>query len=1502
MANRIIVEPLTTEDSLALDNFVTLDPRVQEARACRKDVAREDVAKEDPARRINAQAAERRQTLQNGYTVSTAMAVKRTPTEKSEKPAASTSRPRADTAAMLEKVQQGGEAFFPWWEVGSFARDGHGRLATENNKMVKAYITEHWYNDWYHNTSIVVGTCFFAWLAAYVGLCWWALGLVFFCTGSVYRAEMRRFARNTRDDLVRVTTAENLDQRPETTAWLNTFLAKFWVIYMPVLSQQVKEAVNPQLAGTAPGYGIDALTLDEFTLGSKAPTIDEIRSYPKKGANVVEMDWKFSFTPNDVADMTAKEVKNKVNPKIALGVTVGKGFVSKSLPILVEDINVAGRMRITLLFGDTFPNIKTASISFLEPPMIDFALKPVGGDTLGLDIMSFLPGLKSFVKGIIDSNLRPMLYAPNKMDIDVEEIMAAQSQDAIGVVAVTLKSAQGLKMSGTVNPFIELTTDNEIVGIEKEVRSKVINDSKAPNWDETKFVLVNTLQQKLHLKCFHMGGYRKSNFIGEAEFDLSELYQQSEQEGLVYELENGGKSKGILKCDIRWFPVASADKDKEKDKEKQKEKLKEDGKDSQEDGDTTLESDEPSTTESEEDLQAIESGIVKFVLHKVKYLSTSTSITGSLSPSAELFVDSKKVKSYRTLRHMNEPSWEDPVEILIPSKRTTEFTLKIYDERFSGKELICEFSAPFEELLNIASSDSEYLTGSPQGEIYFTAVWKPVNLPEGTMETTQQMVSPLGVIRMHIREASVQGELEGVGDIDPYFVISADKSVLFRSNFFSDQSNPKFNNLVYVPITSPNQTVTLDLYDYQKIGKDRFIGSCHFKAANIMEKDPGTDKYVPSGSADEVLEWVLSDKSKRATRSIVTASVSFIPAVPVYAPYELARVEELEKKVAENEEKFEAEQATLREEMEKNPAEYEVVEIEVDDKATARLGQKEKMSFEKLVSHNSGVLSFRIPTGKLTKSDAFLQVLFDDFSYPAATSSRARTGTVLPLHGEFFVRDLKHSIITFRVAKRQIIKNPDDIISEYTFQTLSLLEKGYEHPTTVDVKGSTVDICFMYTPSAVPMPSSESVLDTGFLELQVVSAEDVPSHDRNGLSDPFTIIKVDGTKIFKSEVIKKTLTPVWNARTNIPIPSRTRSKVDIEVYDWDRSGSNDILSKCSLPLEELVPNQEKAFSLKLRPQGIIHLKGRFVPEYIRPAVNVGEGGFASMPFKAVGTVANIGKGVAGVGVGAAVNVASFGVGTAVNVADFGIGGLQKGGRLLKGIGGFGSSTPKQDHSSKSGAEKQPAPNAIPNNSYVPVERQHTVLPNSSGTANEASGEPNKQKLSDTTRDTANETAADDACSIGGAPGPIPRRQLSQASVFTRSLAPNSIYSGTVTLVSAENLGKTVQLRISLTKDGKLKHLYRTEKQKADVNGVCTFQETCDFQAPPEASLIFGAVAHHTFSKDTNLGIAQVALNDSQIRQDGQILIKLGPGHLIFKLSYGKDVPPVPVIPTAYQEN
>jgi Ca2+-dependent lipid-binding protein len=100
------------------------------------------------------------------------------------------------------------------------------------------------------------------------------------------------------------------------------------------------------------------------------------------------MDWHFSFEPNDVANMTRAQLRKKVNPKIVLTIRVGRGFVGAGIPILLEDMAFAGKMKIKLKLMKNFPHVKTVDVSFLEPPSWDFVLKPIGGETFGFDIAS----------------------------------------------------------------------------------------------------------------------------------------------------------------------------------------------------------------------------------------------------------------------------------------------------------------------------------------------------------------------------------------------------------------------------------------------------------------------------------------------------------------------------------------------------------------------------------------------------------------------------------------------------------------------------------------------------------------------------------------------------------------------------------------------------------------------------------------------------------------------------------------------------------------------------------------------------------------------------------------------------------------------------------------------------------------------------------------------------------------------------------------------------------
>ncbi|EJS42515.1 tcb3p [Saccharomyces arboricola H-6] len=1392
---------------------------------------------------------------------------------------------KLDEKEVNEKIHpDSDDKLFPWQSVGEFHASGKGSPNTKMSKVTKAYILENFYNDWYCNIATVVGTCFFSWLFAYIGFSWWSMIFIFLGTGTVYNAEYTRFNRNIRDDLKRVTVEETLSDRVESTTWLNSFLSKFWVIYMPVLSQQVKDNVNPQLAGVAPGYGIDALALDEFNLGSKAPSIKGVKSYTKTGKNTVEMDWSFAFTPSDVSDMTATEAREKINPKISLGVTLGKSFVSKTMPILVEDINVAGKMRIKVEFGKVFPNIKIISLQLLEPPLIDFALKPIGGDTLGLDVMSFLPGLKSFVKNIINSNIGPMLFPPNHLDVNVEDIMAAQSKEAIGVLAVTIASADSLKgsdfITNTVDPYIVMSAEDAVPGADEEVRTSIKSDVKNPRWNETKYLLLNSLEQKLNLKCFDFNDVRKDTVIGDLQVDLAELLQSPVLENQTADLRSGTKSKGVLHYSLHWFPVKE-DTSEEDAAERAKAKAKGEGNDENAAGEDEDEDEENGQTDV---------GIAKITLQKVKYLDRTSSMTGSLSPCAELFIDGQKVKSYRTLRRINEPSWGETIEVLVPSKSNSKFVLKIFDDRMNGKVQICEYSSSLDDVISALDSAQESVKGSPQGDIYLDISWKSIEMT-GSFAAANSVIEPIGCIKLDVKDAIIKGELSGVGDIDPYYTVSLNRRVLYKSIYHSDTNHPLFDNSTYVPISSPNQTLSVEFYDYQKIGKDRYIGSVQIRSSDVFKKDPISGQYVAINDKNEVSRLNLKDHKHKSTESIVNILTSFIPITPVYSPEELANVKKLETELEQKKKKFETTQKENKQKMKQDPKQWEVAEVEDPfENDEKKINRKAKLSLEDLIKQRSGILSMQILEGSLNPSSAYLEVLADDISYPVFTCMKPSQGKLNSETANVFIRDLKYSKLYLRISKKHVAKDSDDVVSETSYSTLKLLKQAYQEPTWLKFNGSKMKVRFLYTPSSIKLPSSESVKDTGYLNVKLISGHGLKSADRNGYSDPFVNVYVNDKRVFKSNIKKKTLDPVWNEDARIPILSRSKNQVVFNVLDWDRAGDNDDLGQATLDTSKLEVDKTYNWNLELNTQGSIKLQGSFCPEYIKPSFDVVKGGIADKPMKMASGAAFATVGMAGSGLGAATGVAT--------------GGLKKGGHLLKSLGGNPmrrsksgngneSNGAKKSLEKKSFERKSPSnlnsvngtPRAsldydpsVPNTSYAPVQSSSPVV-----------------KQADTSSSSSNKKESPNNNSRAG----------SRASSFARTLAPYGTYNGFVTVVAANNIAKHVQIKVSLTQGGRLKHIYKTKSQKANDQGVALFDEQCSFKASPEANLVLGAISHQRLSRDKDLGIAQINLGDPQIQQDGQISVKLGDGHLIVKVNYGKDknsqVPPVPEVPQEYTQ-
>lgn len=335
----------------------------------------------------------------------------------------------------------------------------------------------------------------------------------------------------------------------ETVNWMNEFLHRFWLAYEPILSATVVATADQTMSAAAPA-GIDSLRMSTFTLGTKAPRIGYIRTHAGTETDEIVMDWKISFLPNDISNLTVREAADRINPKIVLAIKAGVGKLTLTKDIVVEDIAFEGLMRIRLKLMNNFPHIKSADFSFMQPPIIDYAAKPIGFD------LAMIPGLENFINNQIHAVLGPMMYDPNQFTIDLEQLLSSAPIDtAIGVLQITVQNARDLKAvkfgGGAPDPYISFG-----IGPKKDLaRTRTKHCTANPRWNETTSLLVNSLKDLLLLEVYDYNDRRKDSDIGVATFDLQTLAEDSVQEDLQAPVMLDGKRRGMLRFALRFYPV-----------------------------------------------------------------------------------------------------------------------------------------------------------------------------------------------------------------------------------------------------------------------------------------------------------------------------------------------------------------------------------------------------------------------------------------------------------------------------------------------------------------------------------------------------------------------------------------------------------------------------------------------------------------------------------------------------------------------------------------------------------------------------------------------------------------------------------------------------------------------------------------------------------------------------------------------------------------------------------
>ena len=507
--------------------------------------------------------------------------------------------------------------------------------------------------------------------------------------------------------------------------------------------------------------------------------------------------------------------------------------------------------RIKLKLITDFPHVQSIELSFIEKPTFDYVLKPIGGETFGFDINS-IPGLAPFIRDQVHANLGPMMYDPNVFTIDLKALLSGTPLDsAIGVLKIHVIDARGLKAvklgGGAPDPYVSIA-----LGAKPPlVKTQTIHSSANPSWNETQFVLINSLADVLNLHLYDFNDHRPDNLLGTVTQELATLVDDAEQEGLVGKiLGGGGKDRGELRYDLSYFPVIKPQKA----------------------ADGTI-----------EPLPDTATGIVRLTIHQAKDLDV-TRAHGDLNPFAKVFLggSNKPVHSTQILKKANSPIWESHCEFLVPDKHSSVISLQIIDSKdFAHDPTLGKLTVRLEDLIEARERQQDWLPlqGSRAGKVRMTAEWKPVAMT-GSMSGASTYVPPIGIMRIWLKNAVDVKNVEGAlgGKSDPYVRVMGSNKILARTEVINNSLNPEWDQIVYVTVHSTREHLMLEIMDYQNIGKDRSLGHVEIAVGDYVKAiDDNEYPYASTGRQSR------SDKIKldrtNAYKGSLNFEIDFNPAV-----------------------------------------------------------------------------------------------------------------------------------------------------------------------------------------------------------------------------------------------------------------------------------------------------------------------------------------------------------------------------------------------------------------------------------------------------------------------------------------------------------------------------------------------------------------------------------------------------------------------------------------------
>eukprot|EP00850_Spirogloea_muscicola_P015373 SM000117S25493 [mRNA] locus=s117:142483:143873:- [translate_table: standard] len=253
------------------------------------------------------------------------------------------------------------------------------------------------------------------------------------------------------------------------------------------------------------------------------------------------------------------------NPSIVLAI---RTLALAALRVQLKDLKFFATMRLIFRLSETLPCVAAVVSSILATPkpVISYTLKAVGGS------VKAVPGLGNMVDDLIWGSINDMLVWPHRIVTPIVPGNYKSLELGLqGCLTVTVVGAKGLRNAdfiGKSDPLVIL-----FVRTKFQVRTRTINNSLHPTWDETFELNVEDHEtQRLVLRVFDEDLLGGDALLGAAAVQVAKLAPEQPQEltmPLLRELDNDRlehkdlgtitlKASGIAECIARLMCLPQA--------------------------------------------------------------------------------------------------------------------------------------------------------------------------------------------------------------------------------------------------------------------------------------------------------------------------------------------------------------------------------------------------------------------------------------------------------------------------------------------------------------------------------------------------------------------------------------------------------------------------------------------------------------------------------------------------------------------------------------------------------------------------------------------------------------------------------------------------------------------------------------------------------------------------------------------------------------------------------